>query len=244
MKFFLVTIALTLTACSSIKNEQYPENEPAFAGIRNGVLVYEGAVSKTLNQAIFDAFRKADTKPGKLVISSPGGDIGVGMQLGEWIKQNNLDVEVADLCASSCANYIFTAAKNKYLRKDSVLIWHGSAWQEKWNTSELPESFISEYLVPMRERETLLFEKLKVDNLLTVYGQRNLTLWDQAARIFSHETSGWDYSVEDMRRFGLSNIILIDEEWNWRKYRPNKSSEVTRVAVSDEYTFTLRRFET
>lgn len=244
MRVFLIVIALSLTACSSVKNEQHQKIAPPFAGFKNGVLVYEGPISNGLNQAVFDAFYKAGTKPKRLVISSPGGNIGSGIQLGEWIKKHNLDVEVSNLCASSCANYIFTAANNKYLRKDSVLIWHGSAWQKTWNTRDLPESFISEYIAPMRKKETLLFEKLEIDNLLTVYYQRKLTLWDRAIRAFGQDKVGWDYSLEDMQRFGLSKIILIDNEWDWRKYRPDKRDEVRRVKVSDDYVFTLRRFET
>lgn len=244
MKIFIIVIVLSLTACASRENEQHQEDKTEFAGLKNGDLVYEGPITKALNQDVFEAFDKADTKPRRLIISSPGGDIGLGMDLGEWVNEHNLDVEVSNLCASSCANYVFTAANRKYLRKNSILIWHGSAWQENWNTSELPESFFSEYLTPMRERETIFFEKLGVDNLLTIYGQTNNTMWQHLLLFFGQYNTGWDYSLEDMNRFGISNIILIDKEWDWRKYRPNKSNKVMRVNISNEYTFKLRRFET
>ena len=244
LKFFIFVIVLTLTACTSTENEQHKKKETGFAGFKNGDFVYEGTITKNLNQDVFDAFRKADTKPKKLIISSPGGEISLGMELGEWVSEHNLDLEVSSLCASSCANYVFTAANKKYLRKSSVLIWHGSAWQENWNTNGVPENFLSEYLIPMRERETALFEKLGVDNLLTVYGQTNITFWQRVLHFLGLYDTGWDYSLEDMNRFGISNIILIDKEWDWRKYRPNKSNKVLRVKVSKEYTFKLRRFET
>ncbi len=32
--------------------------------------------------------------------------------------------------------------------------------KKNWNTDGVPENFLSEYLIPMREREALLFEKL------------------------------------------------------------------------------------
>ena len=244
LKIFIIVIVLCLTACTSMENEQYQNEKMEFAGFKSGDLVYEGAITKELNQNVFEAFRNADTKPKKLMISSPGGEIGLGMELGEWVREHNLDIEVANLCASSCANYVFTAANKKYLRKNSVLIWHGSAWQKNWNTDGVPENFLSEYLIPMREREALLFEKLGVDNLLTVYGQIQITWWQQVLQLFGQYNTGWDYYIEDLNRFGISNIILIDNEWDWRKYRPNKSNKVLRLKVSNEYIFKLRRFET
>ena len=87
-------------------------------------------------------------------------------------------------------------------------------------------------------------QALGVDNLLTVYGQIQITWWQQVLQLFGQYNTGWDYSIEDLNRFGISNIILIDNEWDWRKYRPNKSNKVLRLKVSNEYIFKLRRFET
>ncbi len=33
------------------------------------------------------------------------------------------------MCFSSCANYVFTSAANKYIREDSLVGWHGSESQ-------------------------------------------------------------------------------------------------------------------
>ncbi|MFV0595070.1 hypothetical protein [Shewanella sp.] len=243
MKILLIIIVLGLTACASKTDEPSTDDYQTFSGLKNGELIYQGPITKASNEALFEAYEKSDKSPQKLVVSSPGGNISLGMELGKWIKDHNLDVEVSNICASSCANYVLTAANRKYLRKDSILIWHGSAWQEKWHNDKLNQVNLSNYLASMRDKETELFERFKVDNLLTVYGQSKLTLWDRILFLFGRNKVGWDYSIEDMNRFGLSNIVLIDKEWDWRKYRHNQRELVKRVKVDSEYYFKLHRFE-
>ena len=89
----------------------------------------------------------------------------------------------------------------------------------------------------------MLLDRFGVDNLITVYGQINKNVFDHILFLFGQNKDGWDYSLKDMHRFGITNIILIDEEWNWRKYRPSQSSQVKRFTVDDDYKFKLRRFE-
>ena len=243
VKLLVVVMLLSLSACCSLPNQQNTSEAQAFAGLKQNVLVYRGSISAALNQEIFSAFDSAEIKPERLVISSPGGDVQAGIELGEWIHQHKLNVEVADLCASSCANYVFPAANKKYLRKDSVLIWHGSAWQTHWDAEHVSTALFNEFVAPMRQRETALYKALQVDNLITVYGQRGLTLWDQFVDWFKPHSDGWDYSLTDMQRLGLTQIMLVDNEWDWRKYRPHQRNKVMRVKLGDEYQYQLGRFE-
>ena len=52
------------------------------------------------------------------------------MLIGEWIFDHEIDVIVDEICFSSCANYIFTAGKNKIIEKDAIVGWHGSEQQD------------------------------------------------------------------------------------------------------------------
>lgn len=239
----VLILILGLNACTSKNNQTIAPKEESFVGIMNDELIYQGEITQISNTIIFKSFMQAEIKPDKLIISSQDGDISLGMELGSWVKDNNLDIEVSNICASSCANYVFPAGNKKYLRKDSVLIWHGSAWQQSWGTDDLPKDFQSSYLTPIRMKETMLLDRFGVDNLITVYGQINKNVFDHILFLFGQNKDGWDYSLKDMHRFGITNIILIDEEWSWRKYRPSQSSQVKRFTVDDDYKFKLRRFE-
>ena len=54
--------------------------------------------SAEVPKAIRKALESAKKKPKSLVISIPGGEIGAGMELGEWIHINKLNIEIKTRC--------------------------------------------------------------------------------------------------------------------------------------------------
>jgi hypothetical protein len=65
-----------------------------------------------------------------VVATSDGGDWESALALGILIHRHGWNVEVVDLCASSCANFIFPAGHKKYLHADSLLLYHGGPHQK------------------------------------------------------------------------------------------------------------------
>ena len=61
---------------------------------------------------------------------SGGGNWESALALGKLIHQHGWDVEVVDVCASACANFIFPAGRRKYLHSDSLLLFHGGPHQQ------------------------------------------------------------------------------------------------------------------
>jgi hypothetical protein len=74
-----------------------------------------------------------------VVRGAGGGDGFAALAFGILIHRHGWDVEVTDLCASSCANFIFPAGKTKYLNRDSMLLFHGGPHQT--NLLEMAEKF-------------------------------------------------------------------------------------------------------
>lgn len=244
MKHLVLIFSFLVVGCTSLKNTgESSQNVEIYVGIQNGNLIYQGEITEASNNAIFSLFNDAEFKPSRLVISSNGGEIGAGMDLGRWVKDNKLDVEVKGACASSCANYVFPAANTKYLRKDSILMWHGSAWQSNWRIAEDNRESFNAYITLMRKKETIFYADIGADNLLTTYGQSKVNFWDYIQNFFGKGTVGYDYSLADLQKFGVTNIVLLDDEWDWRKYRPNRANLVKRIKVDDDYEFELTRFE-
>jgi hypothetical protein len=64
-----------------------------------------------------------------VVTSMEGGNWETNLALGTLIHDYGWDVEVVDLCASSCAIFIFPAGKTKYLHPQSLLLFHGGPHQ-------------------------------------------------------------------------------------------------------------------
>ncbi|WP_068717108.1 hypothetical protein [Vibrio tritonius] len=240
MKLFSIISLGLLAGCSHLSNHS---NEPwsrDFVGMENGQLLYLGNISQKHNKALFEAFNNVSDKPNRLVVSSLGGDVEAGLELGNWIQKNKMDVEVLRLCASSCADYVLTTGNHKYLHKDSILLWHGSAWQQHWEVDDdLQESF-NQSISALRKKESAFFARIKVDNLITVYGQ--LERQKHPKDFTDNQLQGYDYSLADMQRFGLTNIVLLDKEWDWRRYSPAQQHMVKRLKLGSDYQFTLNRF--
>lgn len=198
-------------------------DDPTRAGIGDdGQLYYQGALRASANETVMNAYRAASEKPRVLRITSGGGNVHLGMDLGEWVYTNGLDVHVVKGCASSCANYIFTAGRNKLLDPDSVLFWHGGAYQRSLKKVAGNETSLQEW----RRREDEFFKGIGVDGRITVCGQ--------AAQLDRNKSRdkpymGFDYSLEDMVRFGVAGITLVEGNWAWRQHHPR--NEVLRVAV-------------
>lgn len=203
----------------------------------DNTIVYEGDITAQANTRAMELFEQAPSPPRRLLITSNGGKLMEGLDLAEWIVRQQLDVEVGEQCLSSCANYIFPAGRTKWLRRDSVLVWHGSAWQASLDAMADPNhADYAPLLVETRRRETQFFADLDVDNLITIYGQTT------GRRFRLRRAVGFDYALSDLKRFGITNIELIDGEWNWRTHKPKNADRVIRVELDDDYRFTLNRF--
>jgi len=186
-------------------------------------LVYQGSLSQEANLRLFEIYAKATPRPRLLKVTSGGGDITLGMDLGEWVFRNGLDVEVVDHCFSSCANYVFTAAKAKYLNPDAVLMWHGGAYQRSLETQIEPFGEKGKTaLTSWRTREDAFFKTIGVNQSITTYGQTESGL---------EKMVPFDYSIEDMAKFGVTNVIQKGGTWRWRELRPEFQSQIVRMPV-------------
>ena len=92
--------------------------------IHEGMAYYEGPISSEKNRQFFQQADGVTIQ--RLVITSTGGEVEAGIDLGYWVHQHQVDVEVPEYCLSSCANYVFTSGKHKYIREGAVVAWHGN----------------------------------------------------------------------------------------------------------------------
>lgn len=190
----------------------------------SGGLHYEGELTEGAVADLISMYEHATPRPDTLYISSPGGDVSAGMNLGEWIHAHDVNVHVVEGCASSCANYVFPAGKRKELEMHSVLFWHGGMYQRGLDNNLADEG--RDALHELREREDRFFERIGVDGRITTCGQ--------PAQWFLNESRtvpyvGFDYSLEGLKRLGIENVYLADGEWNWRNRE--REYDVLRVRV-------------
>lgn len=252
VSWMALVVAVATSACAG--NPGLPP-EPAEDLLQHGAIDdrgrihYVGSIEDSANAVVMERFEAADPRPRTLLVSSSGGGVRAGLALGEWVLEHGLEVEVADWCVSSCANYVFLAGSVKKLRRDSFVAWHGSAWQESFDRVADPESEVyAPDFVEFRKREVDFYDRLGVDHAITVYGQDHgpgVVSWRQFTNFVLRRGAmiGWDYSLDDLRRLGVENIRLVDGGWNWREHRPDVAPRVWRQSLEEDYEFTPRRFE-
>jgi len=137
-----------------------------------------------------------------IIVSSPGGDVAEALRLAEYMKAHDLSIYVDGLCASSCANYLFVAARTKVLRDGALVAWHGSPASEHIDgvdnlDAEQQQAFESSRR-EMVARERKLLGDLHVDPRLLCVGDRTMHALDAL---------GWTMPIRAMKRFGLRDVI-------------------------------------
>ena len=94
-----------------------------------------------------------------LILNSLGGEINLGMDLGEWVFDNKLNVVVKYSAFSSAANYVFPAGQKKFLYKNSFIGWHGGASQSPQTLYDriFTKFILKNYIVKAQKRELEFF---------------------------------------------------------------------------------------
>lgn len=129
--------------------------------INNHTLGFRGEiiVSKTYKEfSQFYESNKIDT----LVINTIGGAVIDGMEIGEVIRRDKLNISVDGYCISSCANYFFLLASGKTIK--GIVGFHGGVISNKWQVRPWwerinPIRYIANYYV--EQKESSLFSDIK-----------------------------------------------------------------------------------
>ena len=72
-----------------------------------------------------DFLRIVTPETTKLVVNTTGGNVESALIVARYIHEHQLDLEVREVCASSCANYWFAAAKKKTVPRGAYIGFHG-----------------------------------------------------------------------------------------------------------------------
>lgn len=172
-------------------------------------ITYSGDITHEKNKQVFSLFKANDVT--MIEINSLGGDVLDGIELGTWIHEHNIDIQVGDICASSCANYVFPAAKEKYLHEKSILLWHGSSYQK--SIDNLVKSG-NEFAKKWRQQEEFFFKKVGVKHQITTCGLTQVPNWLSLLYTLGFsDIKGFDYSIDDIKRFGIKEVKFTDSEW-------------------------------
>lgn len=200
-----VLLPVLLCGCAS---QGVDDVEIANISITDDILFYDGELNEESVALAIDTSQSRQLS--QLNIRSYGGEITSAMRFATWIRSKGLDVEINEICFSSCANYIFPAGRMKYVSEKDLIGWHGGAYQkveeDEFDDPEDAASF-NLYIVKAQKQETALFQYLGVNPALPNLGQQ------PGNDCQTHGEQGWYYSVEDLKRLGVDHVVLTDGQW-------------------------------
>lgn len=188
-------------------------------------LHYVGGVNEDANKRLFALYDSLATKPSVLSIRSVGGAIGPGMALGRWVRERQLDLKVLEFCMSSCANYVFPAARQKVVSNFAVIAYHGGPSSGKLELDddvrkmvdamppEQRKAFMDDLDKTIRtggDEERTYLRWLGVREDLSTLGQQDRY---QQRHIADQNMLGWTYSLEGFAKLGVRNITVINPPW-------------------------------
>lgn len=232
----IVSVASLLGACAAASQSPIIV-DVASVSVNGDELTYHGHISHAANARLFILAATSVKQLRRLVVTSQGGNVEAGMELGEWVFAEGLDVYVPKYCTSSCANYVFPAGKRKFLDHSAMLFWHGGALQEQSDVESLcdevdwPKEFgdcdearmralHDNTLARIKVREAAFFAMIEVDQKITILGQYP----EYHCR---GGYSGWYYSIQDMETMGISDIMVYGEVW--RPVMPSPDVKICQV---------------
>ena len=208
----------------------------AEVSIISSTVVFNGIIDEPSYNLFRRTVAASDAVIKTVQIRSYGGEASLSIDMGEWIYSQGIDVVVEDYCFSSCANYIFTAGRNKVIKDDSIIGWHGSNLTSEYIASDkgitldeqLKQQFDASmedapinvessanyqallnqrkrYFLKQIDEERKFLEETGVNPELLTYGflSENHEAMHTAD---NHHYSLWTFSIEDMRKFGVSNV--------------------------------------
>lgn len=97
--------------------------------ISDGLACYDGTIEPDSFDELNNWIDKAKTHSA-LVIRSGGGDANVALNLAEKLQAKNARVYVLDICASSCANFIYAGVRERHVQDGALILFHGGFSRE------------------------------------------------------------------------------------------------------------------
>ncbi len=229
------------TTTESIEAPVPPTEGDAVAlSIEGHTVVMNGSLEDGFYESFLSLVNGREDEVTTLRVSSAGGETYEGIKLGNWIFDHGIDVVVDGLCFSSCANYIFTAGRNKTITARSIVGWHGSEQQDEHLARGLGltveellakqhDELVAEGVEPpspeRRQKfvevvlsrrpaavgeEQAFLEKVGVSVDALVYG----FLPDQFQGYYVNRAAhidGWTFSIEGMAHFGIDNVTYAGD---------------------------------
>lgn len=191
-------------------------NEKMSTHLVFNTLYVDGNISKNDDKVLSEIIANHLIPVRTISINSGGGDIETAIKIGRIIHDKGIDIEVRRLCLSSCANYLFPAAKNKIINYGSIVGFHGSPNSDDSKLITTVDgvrtsdpAIIDKIFSEIRKIDKVFYNKIHVSWMMPLCGQKE--------NIGDPDTGLSTYNEKDFAQFGVKNISYTDGEMVWKK---------------------------
>jgi hypothetical protein len=182
-------------------------------------LVFTGYITFGTANAFAAALKPETTT---LVLDSGGGLTTDGLEMGRLIHTRGLDVVVDGLCASSCANYLFTAGRHKTVLPGSYVGFHGDPRASRAGDDELARA--RGEVVPVRLGNP---EQYRADDEFYRSIGLNPAIFSQSVQFTNrYDVTFWAPSPGELRCLGVKDLSM------WFSTNPRDYSRYKDRSVS------------
>ncbi len=101
------------------------DDDSVFQAISKNLACYDGTINQEAGEVLIEWLNAKTSEEPALVIRSRGGLVSTGLRIGKAIVDSEATIFVSDICGSSCANYVFSPAKRRFILQGSLVLYHG-----------------------------------------------------------------------------------------------------------------------
>ncbi len=187
----------------------------AAAKINENDALYSGAISLVKNKIFFAEIAGRNIR--RLIITSSGGEVAAGIELGRWVFKNNIVVIVSGYCFSSCANYVFIAGRKKIIQPGSLVAWHGNyhhlqatgLWRDNIKSRMKRTNEDLTIATAMISKQVSKLVNLEKD-FFNMVGVNQYICW--VGKMPPYNASNYySMSASDMSHFGVTHVTTADD---------------------------------
>ncbi|HHG0699602.1 TPA: hypothetical protein ACPUGV_005070 [Klebsiella pneumoniae] len=169
-------------------------------------LYVDGNISKNDDKVLSEIIENHLIPVRTISINSGSGDIETAINIGRIIYDKGISIEVRRLCLSSCANYLFPAARNKIINYGSIIGFHGSPNSDDSKfittvdgTTTSDPAITDKIFSEIRKTDKLFYNKIHVSWMMPLCGQKE--------NIGDPDTGLSTYNEKDFAQFGVKKIF-------------------------------------
>jgi len=187
-----------------------------------------------------DVYKSTDKT---IILNSGGGRMDAALDIGkELIKNKNLTAIVQGICASSCANYLFLAARNRII-DHGIVGFHGN-WKAMISTAEFSEHMAA--VEPIQRAKLLALHKEHVQDETVFLSKAGVSqaLFDKTQK----ENDEGLYEVYlpgpiEFKKYGIRNVTGYQDLGRAKGFKvlfengpDNNNAEDLKDLFRNEYT--------